>query len=104
MLNEKILLIFFKAGYIETWGLGIEKIIAGGLQVTFIKASKETVGETVGEILELLNSNGKITRAELSEKIGLSIRGIEWHLKNLKEKGVIKRIGSTKSGFWKVLK
>ena len=77
---------------------------AGGLQVTFIKDIKETVGETVGEILALLNNNPKITRAELSEKMGLSIRGIEWHLKNLKEKGMIKRIGSTKAGFWKVLK
>ena len=76
---------------------------AGGIQISFLKSHSNTVGETVGEILKLLKSNPHITRVELSETIGLSVRGIEWHLKNLKEKGQIKRIGSTKAGYWEIL-
>jgi len=53
---------------------------------------KQTVGETVGEtvrgtpaqIIEQIQSNPAITRERLSKILGLSIRGIEYHLKKIK--------------------
>ncbi len=47
----------------------------------------ETVGETGLKILQLINNKPFITRLELSEAIGLSVRGIEWNLLQLRKKG-----------------
>ena len=62
----------------------------------------ETVGKTVGKILDLIRKNPKITREELSKKIGLSVRGIEWNLSKLKDDGILKRIGGRKEGHWEI--
>lgn len=45
----------------------------------------------------------KITIPELSEKIGISTRSIEKAISKLKKDGLLKRIGSTKSGHWKII-
>ncbi|MBD3361430.1 winged helix-turn-helix transcriptional regulator [Candidatus Woesearchaeota archaeon] len=68
----------------------------------FYRPLEKTVGKTVGKILDLIRQNPKITREELSEKTGLSVRGIEWNLKNLKKKKIIKRIGPAKGGHWEI--
>ncbi|MFA6806416.1 MAG: hypothetical protein WCR29_03265 [Bacteroidales bacterium] len=39
---------------------------------------------------------------EIGEIVGLSIRGIEWNMKQLKKQGLIERIGPTKGGYWQV--
>ncbi|MBR0032924.1 MAG: hypothetical protein IJP61_11670 [Treponema sp.] len=33
----------------------------------------------------------------------LTRRGIEWQIKQLKEKGVIRRIGADKGGYWEIV-
>ena len=71
---------------------------------TVVKTVVKTVGKTVGKILALIEENPKITREELSVKIGLTIRGIEWNLAMLKKKGLLKRIGPKKGGYWEVVK
>ncbi len=63
----------------------------------------ETVGETVGEILKLIEINPQITRNELAKKTRLSVRGIEWNLKKMKEKKLIRRIGPDKGGYWQII-
>jgi len=68
------------------------------------KKIQPDVGETVGIILNTIKNNPKITRKGLSEKTDLSIRGIEWNLKKMKKNGILKRIGSTKSGYWQISK
>ena len=72
------------------------------------KDSRETVGEAVGEtverILNVIKNNPKITKQGLSKETGLSVRGIEWNLKKLKETGLLKRIGPTKGGYWQIIK
>jgi len=64
--------------------------------------AQKTVEKTVGKILVLIKENPKITREELSAKTGLTIRGIEWNLARLKEKGILKRIGPAKGGHWEI--
>ena len=51
-------------------------------------------------LLKLLKENGSLTRKELATKLNTSENNIKYHLSNLKKQGVIKRQGSTKSGFW----
>lgn len=55
------------------------------------------------KILTEMKNNPKITAVELSEKVGISSRKIEENIKILKEKRKIERIGSNKSGSWKIL-
>jgi DNA-binding transcriptional ArsR family regulator len=72
----------------------------------------EKVGET-GEktreitrekIISLIKGNPKITTTKLAEKTGLSLKGIEWNIKSLKENGLLHRIGPDKGGYWEVVK
>jgi len=67
------------------------------------KTVGETVGKTVGEILKLIEVNPKITRDELAKKTGLSVRGIEWNLKKMKDQNIIRRIGPDKGGYWEII-
>lgn len=75
------------------------------------KSSKKTVEKTVEKslqknrekIIELIKNNPRIITSELAKKTGLSIRGIEWNLEELKKIG-LKRIGPDKGGYWEFVK
>ena len=67
-----------------------------------LKKSGETVVKTVVKILALIKGNPKITRTELATQIDLTIRGVEWNLRKLKDDGTIRRVGSAKGGHWEV--
>ncbi len=56
----------------------------------------------VEKIRMLLKDNSRITEAELAKKTGLSRRGVEWNIEQLKKAGKIKRIGGAKGGYWEV--
>lgn len=56
------------------------------------------------KILKCMKSNPSITAQGLSEIVGISTRKIEENIRVLREKGVIKREGSRKSGQWKIEK
>ena len=112
--NKNIADIFFKAGYIEAWGRGSAKIFlgcrkanlpepiieesSGGLQITFFK-SKEKSKE---KILEAIRTNPNITTIGLIEATGLTASGVEKNIRILKQQGLLERIGSRKSGYWKL--
>ena len=66
--------------------------------------SKETVklNATQRRIVELMKADPEITIASLSEAIGIGHSGIKKNIAKLKEAGVIKRLGSDKTGSWKV--
>jgi len=61
------------------------------------------VEKTVEKILDSIKSNPKITQNELMEVTSLTRRGVEWNLAKLKEKGIIKRVGPAKGGYWEVV-
>ena len=50
-----------------------------------------------------MSQNKTISIPELSTAIGISTTAIEKHIKGLKDKGIIKRIGSAKGGYWEVM-
>jgi predicted HTH transcriptional regulator len=58
---------------------------------------------TKQKIIEHIALNKSITRDELASLIGVSANSIKQHLANLKKDGIIERVGSTKSGYWKVI-
>ena len=66
--------------------------------------SKEPVklNSTQRRIVELMKTDPEITIASLSEAIGIGHSGIKKNIAKLKEAGVIERLGSDKTGSWKV--
>ena len=62
----------------------------------------ESVGDNVGEILSLLKGKPTISAKDIASKIGLSSRQVERIIKRLREEGKIVRVGSARSGYWKV--
>lgn len=72
--------------------------------VKTVEKTVEKTTRTVEKILKILSNTPSITVREMSEILGLSRRGVEEHIKSLKQKGVIRRIGPDKGGHWEVTK
>lgn len=75
------------------------------------KTTPETTPETTPKdvtkneqrILTLIRSTPNITGQEITGKLGdITIDGVKYNLRRLKEKGLIRRVGSNKNGFWEV--
>ena len=65
--------------------------------------TQETAQETTQEkIVNLIKENSNITQTEMAEKLQMTRDGIAYNIKILREKGIIERVGSTKSGSWKI--
>ena len=133
--NPNIAHVFYLAGFIESWGRGIEKICSackndgvpqpiytinpGDIMIEFIapedrviRSGKVTDRVTVKvtdpvtdnerDLLLLLAEDPGYTMPQLSEKMGISRKTVAQRLKQLKEKGIIERIGSDRKGYWKI--
>ncbi len=124
---------FFRAGYVESWGRGIEKIdneckehdiepplydsSLSGLMVTFKanplhlvaaqnlgKTAQKNSVKTREKILRLILDDPELSTEEMASTLGLSRKGVEWQIRKLKETGLLQRIGPDKGGRWKILK
>jgi ATP-dependent DNA helicase RecG len=40
---------------------------------------------------------------EMAEQTGLSIKGVEWNIRKLKEEGILRRVGPAKGGYWEII-
>jgi len=128
--NPEIASTFFRAGYIESWGRGVNTVIElskayngtvptfkflNGLTVEFNsnypnKKVGNRVGNRVGnnltdnqiKIIEEMEKNSKASAKMLSNSVGISVRKIEENISKLKELGMIERVGGTR-GYWEVL-
>ncbi|WP_455666674.1 ATP-binding protein [Phocaeicola sp.] len=128
--NPDIANVFFRAGEIEAWRRGIERIIAacktdgypapefqydgGGLWTIFHfdenyqKTTQKTTQKEMTEltesqiaIVEYLKEHPQTTRKELAEQIpNITENGIKYNLGRLQELGILKRIGGRKLGYW----
>ena len=65
--------------------------------------TQNTTQKTTHNILELITLNPYITRNEMAIECGVTSDAIKLQLKKLKEKGLIRRIGSDRSGSWEVM-
>ena len=117
--NPAIANVFFRAGLIEAWGRGTLRIIDdcakanvltpifqydfSGFIVDFTIKNNKSSDKSSDKILKLIKQQSNITIKDLSEKIGISTRAIEKHIKTLKQNNKIIRKGSDKVGVWEVL-
>lgn len=128
--NPDIARVFYRAGYIESWGRGIQKIcdacknlgtdapeyIVHGedIMVKFAalqsakisdsKTPKRQIGvlnDVLAErILMELREYPAITQRELAAKLQVPYRSLQRQMDELKRKGSIKRVGSKRYGHW----
>lgn len=59
--------------------------------------------ETRDAMLRLIKENPSITRKELANLLNLTVKGIDWNIKQLKDAGILRRIGPDKGGHWEVV-
>lgn len=64
-----------------------------------VKSQDDTVNDTV---FSLIKQDPKITGTEISECLKISLSTVRRRIKKLKEQGKIERLGSDKTGHWKI--
>ena len=115
--NRAVAKLFKEAGIIEKYGSGIARIrkeckfhkvkdpvfeeFQHGFRVVLFK--EPTQENTKEKIIQLLKENGYYTKNDLMNILGKADGTIKEHIANLKKEGVLERVGSTKSGYWKVI-
>lgn len=126
--NPLIAGVLFKTKDIEKWGSGLKriskecaasgvrvefKVLKSGFLVTFHRKParglshstvEQTVGKTRDKISALIKAHPSVTVTEIARRTGLSVRGIEWNVQQMKSQGKLRRIGSRKTGRWEVVK
>ena len=119
--NRNIANVFFKAGYIESWGRGTNKIIEtcieaglpeplieeeqGGVSITFFRdvyteelLRKQNLEERQVKAILYIKEHGYINNAKYQELADISKRTASRDLQELIEKGFIEKSGTTGKG------
>ncbi len=65
-----------------------------------VKPQIDTVNDTV---FSLIQQDNKITAKEISERLKMSLSTVRRKIKELRDNGKIERIGSDKTGHWKII-
>ena len=73
------------------------------LPETTRKNKKDRAGEIENKILEILKSDGSISRSNIANKIGISDNLAKYYIDKLKKSNRIKREGADRGGIWVVL-
>ena len=68
-----------------------------------LQTALQTAPETALQILEQIQINPKVTMTDLANLTGYSRRWVAQTMKQLQELNVIKRVGSTKTGYWEII-
>lgn len=74
-----------------------------GALKTALQTALQTAPETALQILEQIQINPKVTMTDLANLTGYSRRWVAQTMKQLQELNVIKRVGSTKTGYWEII-
>jgi predicted HTH transcriptional regulator len=93
----------------EGWGVRgslccISGKVTQRLAERLVERLVERLAESQKQILKLVQSNPNISKKELAFKIGISTTAIDKNISSLKKKGLLKRIGPDKGGYWEVSK
>lgn len=67
-------------------------------------ATNVVITDIEKRVLGILQDDGSMSAMQISNIVGKASRTIQRAFKSLQRKGLIKRIGSNKSGYWEVLK
>ena len=65
-------------------------------------SQKSSQKKSSQKIMEYMKNKPDITTQEIADLMNMSRRNVAKHIATLKKKGLLERIGSDKSGYWKV--
>ena len=66
--------------------------------------SSGTRQKTSDKIIEMIKKDPQITAPQIAMELGISTRGVEKNLRQLRETGTLKRVGSpTFGGYWEIV-
>lgn len=118
--NPKIAEFLHEYNYVQEFGEGVDRIYremsdAGLpdpeyklnsflLTATIWNGVTEKVTEKSARVIDLMINDPHITIAEIVDVIGTSRKTINNTIKQLKEQGIIERVGSDRKGYWKIIK
>ena len=123
-LNPDIANTFFRAGYIESWGRGVEKICRichnygipdpeytvhpNDIMLCFKTNIGQRGGDQSGDqsipvrILAALRQNPKCSLRSVALALGVSVKTVKQYVAKLQQAGSLRRIGGTR-GYWEVV-
>ena len=125
--NKSIAEVFYRAGFIESWGRGIRKIVDGmtkaglpppkiedadgGVRITIYRNTgvPENVPENVPEglagikkrIYELIQTNPSVSRTQIAVECGMSVKTIGRHLAGMEK--FVRHVGPARGGHWEIV-
>lgn len=122
--NPTIAEFMFRCNMIETYGTGFEKVLTlciengtkyeyyndpWGFSFNFLRdplfvmdSTSVPIGSEL-EVYRLLKEDDSLTAEIIAKKIGRDIRTVFRKIDSLKEKGLIKREGNVRNGYWAIL-
>lgn len=68
-----------------------------------IKSSKFIMSDIQNKIIEFIINDKCITQNAIAEKLNVNVRTIKRNFKVLIDNNIIERVGSDKSGYWKII-
>lgn len=108
--NVKVVFKKIKSGFVVVFYRpeieGKEELVENGVERGHEKGVEKGV-ETLSEkeiiILSIIENSPSISKKKIQEKSKLGKKAIDYNIRKLKEKGIIKRIGPAKGGYWEII-
>ena len=130
--NPSIAHVFYRAGYIEAWGRGIQKIcescrelgtrkpeytvLGDDITIKFFALESAVIsdskipkhqGDVLDDVLELkileeLKRNSGVSQKELVKILGTSVPSVQRAMSRLKDNKRIIRCGGKRFGYWEI--
>ena len=76
---------------------------SGEASEKYAEQFRADLNDTQIRILELLSVDIYLSAAKMAKQLGIAGRNVEANIKKLKEKGILIRHGSPKSGYWEII-
>ena len=81
----------------------LEDTLVGTVNGTVNDTVSGTENENQEKILAQIKKNPNITQNAIAEITGISLRSVKRNIAILKKDGILERVGSDKTGYWKIL-
>lgn len=124
-VNKKLSDIFLQLHISERTGRGVPRIIDSygrqafeflddGIEVTIPfhriniaswgdkRGDKKELSENYGRVLDVIRDNPNLTKPQIARTLHIGKSTVDRAIESLKMRGMIERVGSNKSGYWKV--
>ena len=124
--NPLIASTFYRAGYIESWGRGIEKIKESceasknpqpeyrihheDFMITFFAGkTTQTPTQTPTQtdlsklVLAVIREHPEYSQKQIAEQFDWKRDRVKYYVKRLKDEKIIRRVGTTHKGYWEII-